>query len=78
MIPTLEEVRRSICALPRGYVAVLLGSVEDVESRLQSGQQLVPPVLPHRPLLWVSGQPCLQLVHPYEGNRTIPTAVMLT
>ena len=37
MTLTLEEVRRSVCALPRGDVAVLVGSVEDVEGCLQSG-----------------------------------------
>ncbi|KAG7271704.1 hypothetical protein CRUP_025565 [Coryphaenoides rupestris] len=56
-----QPVRRGVRALALGDVAVLVRSIEDVQGRLQGGDQLITAVFPHGPLLWVSGQPRLQL-----------------
>lgn len=50
-------------------VGALLGSVQDVQSRFHGTDQLIPAVSPHRPLLWMSGEPHLQLVHPKQNSR---------
>lgn len=50
--------------LPPDVVSVLLWSVQDMQSRLHRTHQLISAVSPHRPLLWVSAQPHLKLVHP--------------
>lgn len=59
-------------------VGALLGSVQDVQSRFHGANQLVPAVSPHGPLLWVSGEPRLQLVDPkMEQQRKSMETVLL-
>lgn len=66
---TLDEVRRGVSAFPPDVLCVLLRSIQDMQSCLHCAYQLISAIPPHRSLLWVPGQPRLQLVHPEAHSK---------